>query len=397
MSAETVGLTAIDVEPAANGKHRLSSLPNDEILGKDQCHGENHSSKLDSCLKVYFKQIRLVVRSVVPDLRSFQCWQLMLLLLYASFNATFSILVIRSSASHRRASRFSSQDFNSFFPFGERRALLKWTNDFHASVPVWRRVLLCFSGLSAITNVLNVVLVVRGKISSYFWGILGALLYGSYAFAYGYVGDAQLFLFFFLPMEFIGIMIWSNELDNKSTTRVKSLTFTGWLFVFGLGSMLTCLFFYEIPLFSTYLTSRYLFENRFFPHLLDALTNAMSVVGQCLLILCYWEQYIVWTAVNLILIVMYSGKRTVVFDQDARERLSSRSSGNNARYQFSSCLDHLDDQLLGRNAHVVPSVEERQVFSSVHSSVKVFLSPVRFRNFEFLHHGTFQTHPFRQW
>ena len=299
----TINIACMSSETA-----RLSSPSNDEILGKDQSYREDPSSKIYSCLKGYLQQIRLVLRSIVPDLRSFKCWQLMLLLLYATFNVTFSILVIVRRARLSGIDGFSLQDFNSFFPFGERRALLKWTNDFNASVPLWRRVLLCFSGLSAITNVLNVVLVVRGKISSYFWGILGAVLYGSYAFAYGYVGDAQLFVFFFLPMEFIGIMIWSKELDNKSTTRVKSLKVTGWLFVFVLSSTLTCLFFYEIPLFSKYLTSRYLFENRFVPHLLDAVTNAMSVVGQFLLILCYWEQYIVWTAVNLILIVMYSGK-----------------------------------------------------------------------------------------
>jgi nicotinamide mononucleotide transporter PnuC len=109
-------------------------------------------------------------------------------------------------------------------------------------------------------------------------------------------------------MQFVGIYIWSKELDKKSRTRVKSLELTGWIFICILSFILAILFYYEIPIFSKYLTSVYLFENKALPHILDALTNALSVIGQFLLIACYWEQYIIWTIVNLLLIVMYSGK-----------------------------------------------------------------------------------------
>lgn len=176
-------------------------------------------------------------------------------------------------------------------------------------VQLWRRVLLCFSGISAFTTVLYVVLVIHGKISSYFWGITSAILYGIYAFAYGYVGDAQLFLFFFLPMQFVGIYIWAKELDTKSTTRVKSLKPSGWIIVILLTLLFTFLFYYEIPVFSKYLTKMYLFERRAIPHILDAITNSLNVIGQFLLIACYWEQYILWLLVNIMSIIMYSGKK----------------------------------------------------------------------------------------
>jgi nicotinamide mononucleotide transporter len=144
--------------------------------------------------------------------------------------------------------------------------------------------------------------------SAYFWGIIGAILYGIYAFAYGYVGDAQLYVLFFLPMQFVGMYVWSKDLDDQATARVKSLTITGWLIVICLGVGLGALFFYEIPAFSKLLTSQYFFETTLVPHILDASTNALSVIGQFLLILSYWEQYIVWLCVNIIAIVMYSGK-----------------------------------------------------------------------------------------
>jgi nicotinamide mononucleotide transporter len=164
------------------------------------------------------------------------------------------------------------------------------------------------SGVAAFTNVLNVVLVIRGKLSSFFWGIVGAILYGIYAFAYGYVGDAQLYVLFFLPMQFVGIYIWSKQLDNQATTRVKSLKLVGWLFVIALCAGLGVLFYFEIPAFAKLLTSQYFFEDNFVAHLFDASTNAFSVVAQFLLILCYWEQYILWLVVNIIGIIMYSGK-----------------------------------------------------------------------------------------
>jgi nicotinamide mononucleotide transporter len=149
--------------------------------------------------------------------------------------------------------------------------------------------------------------------SSYFWGIIGAILYGSFAFAFGYVGDAQLFVFVFLPAQFVGIHIWSKQLDNQATTRVKSLTFSNWCLTLFLSFILIILFYYEIPIFSKYLTSEYLFETRFIPHILDAITNGLSVIGEVLLIACYWEQYIIWTFVNLMLIIMYSGKSILFF------------------------------------------------------------------------------------
>lgn len=209
---------------------------------------------------------------------------------------------------------FFVQDLTYFFSSEQNRTIFKWTNDLHNGIPLWRRILLCLSGVSAVTTVLNVVLVIYGKISSYFWGILGAIVYGSFAFAFGYVGDAQLFLFVFLPAQFVGIYLWSKQLDNQATTRVKSLTWSGWLATIIFSCILILFFYYEIPIFSKYLTKTYLFEEKFIPHFLDAFTNGLSVTGEFLLITCYWEQYVIWTFVNLTLILMYSGFLGTTFD-----------------------------------------------------------------------------------
>jgi nicotinamide mononucleotide transporter PnuC len=109
-------------------------------------------------------------------------------------------------------------------------------------------------------------------------------------------------------MQFIGMYTWSKELDNQSTTRVKSLKLIGWIFIIIISVGLGAMFYFEIPAFSKAITGDYFFETTLVPHILDASTNALSIVGQFLLIFCYWEQYALWIVVNIMAIIMYSGK-----------------------------------------------------------------------------------------
>ncbi|CAF1331047.1 unnamed protein product [Adineta steineri] len=291
MSVTTLELTDTSTNELLTNKNPPISTPDDsedETVGNNVIRRRNRLSKLKKVIQCYIKQLKFVFQSVIPDLKSFQKWKIIILILYATFSVIFTIVDVNS---------FTKKD----------RSLLKWINDRTDRVALWRRCLLCLSGVSAFTNVLNVVLVIHGKMSAYFWGILGAILYGPFAFAYGYAGDAQLFVLFFLPMQFVGIYTWSQELDTQATTRVKSLKLTGWLFVLLSSSLVILLFYYEIPWFAKLLTGKYFFEKIPILHKLDAATNGLSVIAQILMIACYWEQYIIWTVVNLMLIVMYSG------------------------------------------------------------------------------------------
>jgi hypothetical protein len=59
---------------------------------------------------------------------------------------------------------------------------------------------MCLSGATAFTGAMCVVLTTKGRLSCYFWGFINVITYGLFAFAYGYAGDAQLNIFFFLPL-----------------------------------------------------------------------------------------------------------------------------------------------------------------------------------------------------
>jgi hypothetical protein len=55
----------------------------------NQCHVDTLNLKID----LFYKQIQLVIRSILPDLKSLKSWQIIALIFYAIFNVIFSILV----------------------------------------------------------------------------------------------------------------------------------------------------------------------------------------------------------------------------------------------------------------------------------------------------------------
>jgi HTH-type transcriptional regulator, transcriptional repressor of NAD biosynthesis genes len=178
-------------------------------------------------------------------------------------------------------------------------------------VEEWRRILMCLSGGAAFTGVLCVVLTTKGKITAFFWGAINSLLYGLFAYAYGYAGDAQLNLFFFLPVQFWGIYSWGNNLlqageTTNHTVESQSLTPFQWLLCLILCGGITVGFFYEIPVFAVAISGTYYFEGKNIPRSLDSLGNAFSMIGQMLSIWRYSEQWYFWIIVDCLQIAMYT-------------------------------------------------------------------------------------------
>ena len=82
MADATIQLTA------SNEQDHFSVENSNEILKP-----QTTSAKLFSFLQRYFKQVKLVFQSIRTDFRSFQTWQIVILIIYATFNATFTIVV----------------------------------------------------------------------------------------------------------------------------------------------------------------------------------------------------------------------------------------------------------------------------------------------------------------
>ena len=76
-----------------NGNEFITNLSEENEEENPMIKRETTSGKLYLFIKRYFKQLRLVFQSIIPDLKSFKYWQIIILILYAIFNVTFSIVV----------------------------------------------------------------------------------------------------------------------------------------------------------------------------------------------------------------------------------------------------------------------------------------------------------------
>ncbi|MBU4501779.1 MAG: nicotinamide riboside transporter PnuC [Nanoarchaeota archaeon] len=152
-------------------------------------------------------------------------------------------------------------------------------------------------GLTAsLTGMICVVLVAKGKISNYYFGIINVILYAYIAYQSKYYGEVMLNGFYFLPMQFIGLYYWKkhrNKNKSKDDVKIKLLSFTqrfGWLTISVLG-----VFFYG--LFLKYLGGTLPF--------VDSTSTILSVIAMILMVKRVLEQWILWIAIDVVSIYMW--------------------------------------------------------------------------------------------
>lgn len=158
--------------------------------------------------------------------------------------------------------------------------------------------------IASLTGILAVVLVAKGKISSYYFGLIQAITYGYVAYGYNLIGEAQLNWIVYAPLQIIGFVLWKKNQNKLETTNngadieAKRLTPYGWLLL-AVGT--TSLYF---------LYSGYLIDQNATLAGLDALAVILSIVAQILMVLRYVEQWILWIVINVITISLWA---TVLF------------------------------------------------------------------------------------
>ncbi len=230
--------------------------------------------------------------SILTDLKSFKWWQIVIL----AFLCCVSII-------------FSFIDFNHFITPDINTSPYSWINDDAKGLEQWRRGLMILSGIASFSGIMSVVLAAKGKYSTYFWGIINCIAYGLFAFAYGYGGDAQLNIFFFLPLQFVGIYAWRDNLDSEKIAIPRSLKWWKWSLIVLPALVLSIAFYYEIPPFTEAIAGEgtYPYQPVSSARILDSATNALNIVAQILLIYRFWEQWILWVAVDCMQIAMFTG------------------------------------------------------------------------------------------
>jgi len=151
--------------------------------------------------------------------------------------------------------------------------------------------------VSSISGMFCVVLVAKGKIANYYFGILQTLTYAYIAYGYGLYGEVMLNGLFYFPIQFIGIYLWKKNKTDKGVkgeeVKVKSLTKTGWLYTVLSILILTVAY----GFFLKYLGGKFVWN--------DAATNVLSIAAQILMLKRFAEQWLLWIAVNVLSITLW--------------------------------------------------------------------------------------------
>jgi nicotinamide mononucleotide transporter len=155
---------------------------------------------------------------------------------------------------------------------------------------------------AAIAGVLCVVLVAKGSIWNYVFGLVNVSMYAYISYNASIYGDAILNAFYYLPMQFIGWWQWRkrgaavSEAEaggNGVQVRARRFTWSQRL-ILAAGC--------AVAVVATGYVLRYFGDPQPFK---DAATTVLSIVAQALMALAFMEQWALWIITNIISVVMW--------------------------------------------------------------------------------------------
>ncbi len=150
--------------------------------------------------------------------------------------------------------------------------------------------------ISAICGILYTIIAGKGKISAFIFGIIGTLACALLSFKVALYGNFALHLFYFFPMEILGIINWKKHLQKEKQEIIKtSLKRNELLVVIFTGCVLEGVI---------YLT---LLKAGDISPLFDSLMCTLSLIGMYLTVKRCVEQWAIWTMANLLSIGIWFG------------------------------------------------------------------------------------------
>lgn len=150
--------------------------------------------------------------------------------------------------------------------------------------------------ISSVTGIVGAILVAKGKISSYWWGVIATALYAWISYKYQLFGEAIMYTLVFLPMQVWGAVVWSRKLNvsgdradvikNYLTTKQRIWVSAGTLVAIGLYALFVAELKGSMPG-------------------LDSATAILSILATTLMMYRYAEQWYCWILVNIVAVVMW--------------------------------------------------------------------------------------------
>ena len=134
----------------------------------------------------------------------------------------------------------------------------------------------------------------KGKISCYFFGILGTLCYSFLSFKNAIYGAVMLQMGYFLPMEIIGIFMWKKKMNPEKQAIIKTKLTNKERLYFSFLIILMSLVF---GVFLSHIGDK-------FP-MMDSFSTIFSIFAMYMTIRRCIEQWVLWTGVNILSAIMW--------------------------------------------------------------------------------------------
>ena len=167
------------------------------------------------------------------------------------------------------------------------------------------------SPLSALTGIASVVLTAKGKLSSFWFGIVNTITYGYISFYGGIYGDTIINLAYFLPMQFVGLLVWKANMGSDGSVTNKFLKYPVRAIIISFVSWFA--FTKLLNGFDHFLTTSMKKTSIFYETMpkgvgvwLDSFTEVGQFIGQILLTLGRVESWLFWFAINIVSIYMWT-------------------------------------------------------------------------------------------
>lgn len=157
--------------------------------------------------------------------------------------------------------------------------------------------------LAGITGVLCVVLVAKGSIWNYAFGLVNVSLYAWISYKAALYGDAGLNALYYLPMQFIGWWQWRKRgaAMSEAESGGKSVQVQARRFDWGQRILLA------MGCAAAVAAGGYLLKYLGDPQpFKDSATTVLSIVAQALMALAFMEQWALWIITNVISVVMWA-------------------------------------------------------------------------------------------
>lgn len=150
--------------------------------------------------------------------------------------------------------------------------------------------------ISAVCGILYTILAGKGKVYCYFFGVIGTLCCAYLSYEIALYGNFALHFFYYFPMEVIGFFSWRNHIDKSKNEIIKDKLTSNQLVV-----MISAI---TVATLITYLLFVHINDKSPF---IDAFMSVLSITAMVLTVRRSIEQWLLWTMVNFLSIIMWLG------------------------------------------------------------------------------------------